>query len=59
VVTRVFFTMSANIPQIDVVADLRSEKLSAKPKQRYENNIQNQDGDGNKANLLLATARFL
>ncbi len=33
------FTMNANVPQIGVVADLRSEKLSTETKQRYENNF--------------------
>lgn len=45
--------MRHNVTQIAVVADLRSEKLSAETKQRYENNFQNQEGAGNKGNLLL------
>lgn len=46
--------MTANVTQIAVVADLRSKKLSAETKQKFENNFQNQEGCGNKGNLLLA-----
>ena len=31
--------VAANVPQVGAVADLRSEKLSAETKQRYENNF--------------------
>jgi len=51
---RIKFNISHNVPQIAVVADLRREKLSADWEQRYENNIQYQEGAGNKGNLLLA-----
>ena len=44
------------LPGFAVVADLRSEKLSAETKQIYENNFQNERGAGNKGNLLLGVS---
>jgi hypothetical protein len=51
--------MTPNVPQIAVVADLRSEKLSSDEEQIYENNFQNQEGAGNKGNLLLCPVHCL